>query len=60
MSLLRLSAMVVRRSIRSVSRDARRVHRPGVQEIEDGEFEAIETTPVKERTRLDKRPQDQG
>ena len=31
-----------------------------VQEIEDGEFEAIETTPAKGETRLDERPQDQG
>ncbi len=31
-----------------------------VQEIEDGEFEVIETTPAKGRNGLDERPQDQG
>jgi hypothetical protein len=34
--------------------------RRSVQEIEDGEFEVIETTPAKERNGLDERPQDQG
>jgi len=34
--------------------------RRSVQEIEDGEFEAIETTPAKGRNGLDERPQDQG
>jgi len=34
--------------------------RRSVQEIEDGEFEAIETTPAKGRNGLDKRPQNQG
>ena len=34
--------------------------RRSVQEIEDGEFEVIETTPPKEKTWLDKRSQDQG
>ena len=34
--------------------------RRSVQEIEDGEFEAIETTPDKGESRLDERPQDQG
>ena len=34
--------------------------RRSVQEIEDGEFEAIEAKPPKERTRLDERSQDQG
>ena len=34
--------------------------RRSVQEIEDGEFEAIETTPAKGINGLDERPQDQG
>ena len=34
--------------------------RRSVQEIEDGEFEVIETTPAKGRNGLDERPQDQG
>ena len=34
--------------------------RRSVQEIEDGEFEAIETTPAKGRNGRDERPQDQG
>ena len=34
--------------------------RRSVQEIEDAEFEAIETTPAKGINGLDERPQDQG
>ena len=34
--------------------------RRSVQEIEDGEFKVIETTPAKGRNGLDERPQDQG
>jgi hypothetical protein len=34
--------------------------RRSVQEIEDGEFEVIETTPAEGRNGLDERPQDQG